>query len=102
MFPLQKRKQNAAPATGGNFLQGPAWGPFFFTTNHAMAKSRETFNKRNRELKKKKQKEDKLQKKEDRRAQGGTGKNLEDMMAYVDENGNLSSTPPDHPLKHSA
>jgi hypothetical protein len=67
-----------------------------------MAKSRETFNKRNRELKKQKQKQDKQQKKDERRSQGGGGKNLEDMLAYVDENGNLSSTPPDHKPSPSA
>ena len=70
-------------------------GPLFLHKIRAMAKSRETFNKRNRELKKQKQKEDKQQKKEERKSQSGS-KNLEDMIAYVDEDGNLSSTPPEH------
>lgn len=69
--------------------------PLFLHKTIAMAKSRETFNKRNRELKKQKQKEDKQQKKEERKSQSGS-KNLEDMIAYVDEDGNLSSTPPEH------
>jgi hypothetical protein len=75
--------------------------PLFLHKIVAMAKSRETFNKRNRELKKQKQKEDKLQKKEERKSQGSSGKNLEDMLAYVDENGNLSSTPPEQSSKPS-
>ena len=32
---------------------------------------------------------------EERKANAKKGKSLEDMMAYLDENGNLSSTPPD-------
>jgi len=30
-----------------------------------------------------------------RKAQSGKGKSLEDMMAYIDQNGNIVSTPPD-------
>ena len=37
----------------------------------------------------------KKEKAEDRRANGDKGKGLEEMMAYVDENGNITSTPPD-------
>lgn len=32
---------------------------------------------------------------EERKANAKKGQSLEDMMAYIDENGNLSSTPPD-------
>ena len=32
---------------------------------------------------------------EERKAAAKKGQSLEDMMAYIDENGNLSSTPPD-------
>lgn len=58
-----------------------------------MGRSKETFGKkevRNKKLKKRKDKEKrKLEKKE----QGK--QNLDDMIAYVDENGMISSTPPD-------
>ena len=45
---------------------------------------------------KKKQKQDKAEKMQERKENAKKGKSLDDMMAYVDENGNLSSTPPDH------
>jgi cold shock CspA family protein len=32
---------------------------------------------------------------EERKANAKKGKSLDDMMAYIDENGNISSTPPD-------
>ncbi len=60
-----------------------------------MAKSQQTFNKKEAEKKKQKKKQEKEQKKEERKANAKDGKSLEDMLAYVDENGNLSSTPPD-------
>lgn len=60
-----------------------------------MAKSKETFNKKEKEKKRLKQRQDKLEKMEERKANAKKGKSLEDMMAYIDENGNLSSTPPD-------
>jgi cold shock CspA family protein len=59
-----------------------------------MGRSQETFNKRDKEKKRLKKKQDKLQKKEERKTTD-SGKSFEDMLAYVDENGNLSSTPPD-------
>jgi cold shock CspA family protein len=61
-----------------------------------MAKSKETFSKKEAEKKKQKKKQEKEQRKEERKAANAkAGKNLEDMMAYVDENGNITSTPPD-------
>ena len=60
-----------------------------------MAKSKETFNKREREKKRQKIKEDKLEKRQERKALKGNDNSLDSMLAYVDENGNLSSTPPD-------
>jgi cold shock CspA family protein len=60
-----------------------------------MSKSKETFNKREREKKRQKAKEDKQERKQERKAQKNDGNSLDDMLAYVDENGNLSSTPPD-------
>jgi cold shock CspA family protein len=60
-----------------------------------MAKSQETWNKKETEKKRQQKKKEKEQKKEERRASAKEGSSLDDMMAYVDENGNISSTPPD-------
>lgn len=59
-----------------------------------MARSSGTFNKRENEKKRLQKRKDKEQRKEDRKA-GKETKSFEDMLAYVDENGNLTSTPPD-------
>lgn len=59
-----------------------------------MARSRETWNKKETEKKKQKKRKDKEQRKEERKANPKSS-NLEDMIAYVDENGNITSTPPD-------
>ena len=64
-----------------------------------MAKSKETFNKKEKEKKRLKQRQEKKEKMEERKANTSKGKSLEDMMAYLDENGNLSTTPPDPKLK---
>lgn len=64
-----------------------------------MAKSRITFNKKEREKKKQKKKEEKLQRKEDRKENPEPAKSLDDMIAYVDEFGNITDTPPDPALK---
>lgn len=53
-----------------------------------------TTAKKENEKKKAKAKQEKAQKMLDRRLNAKKGKSLEEMMAYVDENGNLSSTPP--------
>jgi cold shock CspA family protein len=53
----------------------------------------ETWNKKEREKKKKQNKKDKAERKQERRANSKSGP--ESMIAYIDENGNLSSTPPD-------
>ena len=55
----------------------------------------ETSGKKDRDKKKAKQRQEKVEKMEERKANAKKGKSLEDMMAYVDENGNISSTPPD-------
>lgn len=57
--------------------------------------ARETSGKREREKKKQRKKQDKADKREMRRADNDKGKSFEDMLMYLDENGNLSSTPPD-------
>ena len=59
-----------------------------------MAKSSETFNKKEKEKKRLKKQQEKKEKAELRKADSSKGKGLEDMMAYVDEYGNISSTPP--------
>jgi cold shock CspA family protein len=60
-----------------------------------MAKSKITFNKREKEKQRQQQKQQKREKMEERKANPNRGKSLDDMMAYIDENGNISSTPPD-------
>ncbi|OSZ79662.1 DNA-binding protein [Chitinophagaceae bacterium IBVUCB1] len=55
----------------------------------------ETMAKKDREKKKQKKKQDKMDKKANRKDSNDKGKSLEDMMVYLDENGNLSPTPPD-------
>src|SRR5690349_1539901 len=63
------------------------------------AKSKETFNKKEKEKKRLKQRQEKKERMEERKANAGKGKSLQDMMAYIDENGNISSTPPDPRMK---
>ncbi|MBC8046200.1 MAG: cold shock domain-containing protein [Fimbriimonadaceae bacterium] len=63
-----------------------------------MGKSQETSGKKDREKKKQGKRKDKEQKKEDRKANKTKDKSFEDMLAYVDEFGNITSTKPD-PLK---
>ena len=58
-----------------------------------MAKSKVSFNKREKEKQRQKQKQEKREKMEERKA--NKGKSSDSMMAYIDEDGNLTSTPPD-------
>ena len=60
-----------------------------------MARSGETFGKKEKEKKRAKDKQEKAEKMQERKANAKKGKSLDEMMAYLDENGNLSSTPPD-------
>lgn len=53
----------------------------------------ETWNKKEREKKKRQNKKEKAEKRQERRESKSA--DFEDMIAYIDENGNLSSTPPD-------
>lgn len=59
-----------------------------------MSKSQETWNKKETEKKKQQKKKEKEQRKQDRK-DNPKSSNMEDMMAYVDEYGNITSTPPD-------
>jgi hypothetical protein len=58
-----------------------------------MAKSQATFMKKQLEKNKLKKKEDKEQRKLERQ-QNSAGGNIDDMMAYVNEFGEITSTPP--------
>ncbi len=60
-----------------------------------MGRSQETFNKKENEKKKQKKRQDKEEKREERKANANKGQSLDSMLAYVDEFGNFSSTPPD-------
>ena len=64
-----------------------------------MARSKETFGKKEREKKRLKKRKEKQQRKEERKAQAALNKEngvgFDDMIAYVDEFGNLTDTPPD-------
>lgn len=53
----------------------------------------ESWKKKDREQKKRKEKNDKADKMNNRKEK--PKKNFDDMIAYMDENGNLSATPPD-------
>ena len=54
----------------------------------------ETWNKKEREKKKAQSKKEKKERMQERKEDTKV-KTLDDMMAYIDENGNISSTPPD-------
>jgi CspA family cold shock protein len=57
----------------------------------------ETWNKRERERSKRQKRKEKLEKKQDRK-QGKGPHDWTEMLAYIDENGNLSSKPIDGDL----
>ena len=66
-----------------------------------MSKSSVTASKKDREKRKQNNRKDKQQRKEERKANNNKGKSFESMLAYVDENGRLSSTPPDPTKKRN-
>jgi cold shock CspA family protein len=59
-----------------------------------MAKSQETFSKKEKEKKRLKKRQDKQAKLAERKMNPKKS-GLQDMIAYVDENGNITDTPPD-------
>ncbi|HVV03924.1 MAG TPA: cold shock domain-containing protein [Puia sp.] len=73
--------------TGGNSIASKP--------RKVMARPKESSSKREKEKQRQKEKREKREKMEERRANQAKGKTLDDMLAYVDENGNISSTPPD-------
>lgn len=62
-----------------------------------MARSKQTFGKKEREKKREKKRKEKQERKEQRKAEReATGKkSFEDMIVYQDEFGNITDTPPD-------
>lgn len=60
-----------------------------------MAKSQETYSKKERNKKKLQKRREKELQREERRQAGPSNASFEDMLAYVDEHGNLTTTPPD-------
>lgn len=63
-----------------------------------MGRSQETFGKKEKEKKRLKKREEKAKKREERK-ENSSGGGLENMLAYVDENGNITDTPPDPDIK---
>ena len=59
-----------------------------------MAKSQTTFNKKDREKKKQQKRKEKEARRQERKEQEKDS-SLDSMMAYVDEYGNITTTPPD-------
>jgi cold shock CspA family protein len=55
----------------------------------------ETWNKKEREKKKQQIKKQKEERRQERKEKTKESKSLDSMLAYLDENGNLSDTPPD-------
>jgi cold shock CspA family protein len=60
-----------------------------------MGKGHESWNKKDREQKKQKARKEKEERKKERKENAQKGRSLNDMIAYIDENGNFSSTPHD-------
>jgi len=60
-----------------------------------MAKSQTTFSKKEKEKKRLQKRREKEEKKAQRKLDNNKGKSLEDMIAYVDEFGNILDSPPD-------
>lgn len=60
-----------------------------------MGRAHETSGKKEIAKKKKEKKREKAERKELRQSNTNKGKGMEEMLAYVDENGNLSTSPPD-------
>jgi cold shock CspA family protein len=58
----------------------------------------ESWNKKEREKKKQQNKKEKAERKQERKENSASGNNLDSMLAYIDENGNITSRPPD-PMK---
>jgi cold shock CspA family protein len=60
-----------------------------------MGRANETWNKKETARRKEKKRKDKEKKREERSSNSQGPKSFDDMIAYVDESGNITSTPPD-------
>ena len=60
-----------------------------------MGKSQQTFSKTEKEKRKIKKRKEKELRKQERKENSNKGGSFEDMIAYVDADGNLTDTPPD-------
>ncbi len=60
-----------------------------------MARSQNSFIKKQKEEKRRKKKKEKELRKKERQENSDKGGSLNDMLAYVDENGNITSEPPE-------
>lgn len=60
-----------------------------------MAKSKETYVKREKEKKRIQKRLEKAERKEERKSNNQKGKPVEEMFAYLDEHGNLTSAAPE-------
>ncbi len=63
-----------------------------------MAKSQNQFMKKQREKQKQRKKDDKQKRKQERQ-ENSTNGTLDEMIAYVDDFGNITDTPPEEPKK---
>ncbi len=54
----------------------------------------DTFKKKSLEQKRAKKKQDKLERKSERKTNNNKGKSLDDMITYIDENGDWTNVPP--------
>jgi hypothetical protein len=59
-----------------------------------MAKSRPSYLKKEKEKQKQQQRREKAERRDARKSSQQKGRPLEEMLVYLDENGNLTSTPP--------
>jgi len=64
-----------------------------------MGRSQNSFIKKQKEKKKAQKKKEKLEKKLERQENNNKGGDLSDMIAYVDEFGNITSEPPEDDKK---
>ena len=62
---------------------------------YIVSMGQETMAKKEKEKKKEKNKREKEERKQERKSNNSKGKGLDAMMAYVDDNGNITDTPPD-------
>jgi hypothetical protein len=65
-----------------------------------MSRSQQRHQKREKEKQRIQHRQEKAEKMQERKANAQKGKNLDDMLAFLDENGNLTTTPPDA-IKHT-